>query len=212
MYQLLHQKAGRFFMRRVALVIAGLLLCVAHTTAQQISWKLDKAHSQVAFSVAHLVISEISGYFTDFDVLLTTEKNGLAGGTIEATIKTASIGTGNDRRDNHLRSSDFLSAAQFPEMKFKSTKIDKTGDDTYMITGDLTVRDRTRSVVLDTKFLGNLNEGDGGLRSVYKATTTIDRFEFGTVWNKTIETGGLVAGKNVDITLVMEFTSAPASK
>ena len=187
-------------------MVAVFSMCVASGTVQAASWKLDKAHSQVTFSVAHLVISEVTGVFKDFDVTLTADEADFSDVKVEATIKTSSIDTGNQNRDKHLRSDDFLDVEKFPEMKFKSNEIEKTGDDTYKIKGDLTIRDVTKSVVLDTKFKGSIKGMGGNVTAAFKATTTIDRFDFGTKWNKTIETGGLVAGKDVEITLLLEFT------
>jgi polyisoprenoid-binding protein YceI len=123
-------------------------------------------------------------------------------------MKTASINTDNEKRDAHLRSDDFLNAEKFPELKFRSTKVEKTGANTYRISGDLTIRNVTKPVVLDTKFLGTVKDPWGNEKIAFRGTTSIDRFEFGTTWNKTIETGGLVVGKNVDITLTMQFAKA----
>ena len=192
--------------RLVLLFTATALLCRA-AGAQTTAWKPDKAHSQVKFTVAHLVISEVTGFFREFDVAMVADKDDFESAKIEAVIRTSSIETGNERRDNHLRGDDFFNAEKFPEIRFKSTKIEKAGDNSYTITGDLTIRDATRSVTLDAKHKGIMNEARGGLRSVFKATTTIDRFAFGVQWGRMIEGGGLVAGKDVEITLSMEFTS-----
>jgi polyisoprenoid-binding protein YceI len=170
------------------------------------SWKLDKSHSQVTFSVAHLVISEVRGVFKDFDVDFSTASEDFTDATIDATIKTASIDSGIEARDKHLRADDFLNVEKYPDMKFKSTSIEKTGNDAYKIIGDLTIRDVTKRVALDTKYKGSVKDPWGNEKIAFRATTTIDRFEFGTKWNKATETGGLVAGREVEITLLMEFT------
>ena len=182
------------------------MLFVAIGSAQTGSWKLDKAHSQVTFSVTHMVISEVTGAFREFDITFSSDKEDLTDTKVDAIIKTKSIDTGNERRDNHVRSDEFLNAEKYPEMKFKSNKVEKTGQDTYKITGDLTIRDVTKSVVLETKYKGSIKDPMGNTRIAFKAATTIDRFEFGTTWNKAIETGGLVAGKDIEVTLLMEFT------
>ena len=193
-------------MKRVQTLFAVVIMCLVSGTALASSWKLDKAHSQVKFSVAHLVISEVTGVFKDFDVTLTSDKADFSDANVEATIKTYSIDTGNENRDKHLRSDDFLNSEKFPEMKFKSTGVEKTGDDTYKIKGDLTIRDVTKSVLLDTKFRGTIAGMRGNTTAAFKATTTINRFDFGAMWDKTIEAGGLIAGRDVEITLLMEFT------
>ncbi|MBM2841459.1 MAG: YceI family protein [Bacteroidetes bacterium] len=194
-------------MRRVASAIIAVSMITTVCGAQTTAWKLDKAHSQAKFTVAHLVISEVTGFFRDFDITMVTNKDDFTDANIETIIKASSIETGNERRDNHLRGDDFFDAVKFPEIKFKSTMIEKTGESAYRITGDLTIRGVTKSVVLDTKHKGILTDVRGSLRSVFKATTTIDRFDFGVKWDRLIEGGGLVAGKDVDITLSMEFTS-----
>jgi len=179
-------------------------------TAQTI-WKADKAHSKIDFSVTHMVIAEVDGRFTDFDATLTASKDDFIDAKITATIKTTSITTDNDFRDKHLRSDDFFNADKYPEIKFKSTSIEKTGDNTYKIIGDLTIRDTTRSVVLDTKYNGQV-VAMGATKIAFKATTTINRFDYGVHWDKTIESGGLVVGKNVDITLLLEFNKQSDEK
>jgi len=190
---------------KTLLTLAGAGLIAAGTTSAQTTWKLDKSHSNVKFAVAHLVIAEIDGRFKDFDATITHTKDDLSDMKIEATIKTASIDTDNERRDGHLRSDDFLNAEQFPNITFKSTGVEKTGADTYKITGDLTIRDITKPVVLDTKFGGTVKDPRGNTKSAFRATTKIDRFEFGTKWKNAIETGGLVAGKDINVTLLLSF-------
>ncbi|HCV42445.1 MAG TPA: polyisoprenoid-binding protein [Bacteroidetes bacterium] len=182
------------------------MLFVAICGAQTAGWKLDKSHSQVTFSVAHLVISEVRGVFKEFDVDFSTASEDFTDATIDATIKTASIDSGIEARDKHLRADDFLGVEKYPDMKFKSTKIEKAGSDTYKITGDLTIREVTKTVVLDTKYKGSIKDPWGNEKMAFRATTTIDRLVFGTKWNKATETGGLVAGREVEITLLMEFT------
>jgi polyisoprenoid-binding protein YceI len=174
-------------------------------SGQVTTWKADKVHSRVEFSVAHMVVAEVTGRFRDFDVTMQTTKDDLTDAKIDATIQTPSIDTDNPNRDRHLSSDDFLNVEKYPEMHFKSTSVEKTGVNTYRITGDLTIRDITKSVVLDTRFNGSITDQGGHTRAGFKATTAIDRFEFGTKWNKMVEAGGLVAGRTVNITLLMEF-------
>ena len=185
----------------LSLAVAALMLS---TTSAQTNWKVDKSHSNVDFTVTHLVISEVRGSFKDFDATFASEKADFTDMKLNATIKTASVFTDNERRDNHLRSIDFFNADSFPNITFKSTSVKKTGNDTYEILGDLTIRNITKPVVLATKYKGAV-EAFGGSRVAFKATTSIDRFEFGTIWDKKIETGGLVVGKEVNITLSMAF-------
>lgn len=185
--------------------ILALVMFATISTQAQTKWVLDKAHSNVNFAVSHMVFSEVTGLFRDFDATLVAAKDDLTDAKIEATIKTASIDTQNERRDNHLRSDDFLNAEKHPEIKFVSTAIEKAGEGAYKITGNLTIRDVTKPVVLHTEFRGTVTDPWGNVKSGFKATTTIDRFEFGTKWNKVLETGGLVAGREIDVTLLLQF-------
>ena len=187
------------------LLIAFATTIMSGGLSDRTTWKADKSHSQVQFSVSHMGIAEVTGRFTEFDVTVVGSEDDFADATIEATIKTPSINTDNERRDGHLRSDDFLNVEKFPEMNFRSTSVKKTGKDTYAISGDLTIRDVTKSVVLDTRFKGTIKDTRGGKKAAFKAVTTINRFEFGTKWKGVLDTGGLIAGENVDITLLMEL-------
>ncbi len=192
-------------MLRVLLLILAVLLAgpAAHT---QNVWKMDKSHSQVLFSVSHMVLSEVTGTFRDFDVMLESSRDDFTDAKVSATIKAQSIDTQNERRDGHLKSNDFLNAEKFPEIKFQSTTIEKTGNDSYRISGNLTIRDVTKPVVLEATYRGMIDDPWGNQRIGFRATTTIDRFDFGVSWNNALETGGLIVGKDVQITLLMEFT------
>jgi polyisoprenoid-binding protein YceI len=180
------------------LLIGGMLF------AQNQTWSIDKSHSNVGFSVSHLVITEVDGKFTDYDATLETDSKGVPV-KVSATIKTGSINTDNTDRDNHLRSDDFFNSEKFPEMKFVSKSVKKDGKDKYKITGDLTIRDVTKTVTLDVKFNGQTNDPWGNTKSGWFATTKINRFDYNLKWNNTIETGGLVVGKEVTINLKLQF-------
>lgn len=191
-------------MKRFTIIVAAVLLS-ATTMVSQTIWKADKAHSQIRFSVVHMLISEVEGNFIDFEASMTQPNEGdFSGSTVEATIKAASINTDNEFRDKHLRSDDFFNADSFPTIIFKSTKFEKSGDNSYLVTGNLTIRSETKPVVLTARMTGMI-ETRGSKRIGFKATTTIDRFEFGTKWNRALETGGLVVSKAVDVTLLFEF-------
>ncbi len=191
-------------MKYTVAILLSFILSVSVLTGQSI-WKTDKPHSRVNFSVSHMVIAEVTGRFKEFDATLVTSKDDFSDMKIETTIKTSSIDTDNEDRDSHLQSDDFFNAEKFPEITFKSTKVESDGIGHYKITGDLTIRDVTKSVVLDTRFNGTVKDNRGNLKAGFKATTTIDRFDYGVKWDKTLDSGGLIAGKNVDITLLFEF-------
>jgi polyisoprenoid-binding protein YceI len=190
-------------MKRLVVVLFAIIVVFAFGKAQS-EWKFDKFHSSVTFSVRHMVISEVSGNFKDFSVVLKSEKEDFSDATVESVIQVASISTDNDYRDKHLKSDDFFNAEKFPEIKFKSAKFEKLGDNKYKITGDLTIRDVTKTVTFDA-ILNGILKTDKGLLSAWKATTTINRFDYNLKWNQTIETGGLIVGKDVTITLNLEL-------
>ncbi|HUN67092.1 MAG TPA: YceI family protein [Bacteroidota bacterium] len=189
--------------RNIALVLL-LALSLAGASAQT-TWKGDKAHSTVRFSVTHMLINEVSGRFTDFDVTLTQGKDDFSGSTVEAVIKTASVTTDNEMRDNHLKTDDFFNVEKYPTISFKSTSFEKTGENTYKIAGNLTIRDVTKPVVLDAKYTGSLTDQRGNTKAGFRATTTVNRFDYGVKWNRTLDQGGLIVSKEVEITLLFEM-------
>jgi len=192
-----------------SLMVALLLAVIAVSLhADPKVWKIDPVHSKVQFNVSHMVISEVTGIFRDFAATVRSSSDDFSDMQVESTIQTASVSTDNDQRDNHLRSDDFLSAQKFPAMVFKSTRVERTGKDTYKVYGDLTIRDVTRSVILDASLNGVIKDPYGNMRAGFKATTSIDRFDYGVRWDKVLDTGGLIAGKNVSITLLFELVQA----
>jgi polyisoprenoid-binding protein YceI len=182
-----------------------ILFAISFTSFAQISWEMDKVHSAVKFGVSHLVIATVEGNFKEFNSKLTTKADGSLD-KIEADIKTSSVNTENEQRDNHLKSDDFFSSAKFPDMTFVSTSIKKVGKDNYKVTGDLTIRGVTKSVVLDTKHNGTIKDPWGNTRSGWTASGKINRFDFGLAWSKALEAGGLVVGKEVTISINAEFS------
>jgi polyisoprenoid-binding protein YceI len=190
-------------MNRTTKIFFTALAVFGIATAQS-EWRLDKAHSSITFTVQHMVISSVTGSFKDFAITLKSAKNDFSDATVQSTIKVASLSTDNDRRDNHLRSDDFFNAEKYPEINFKSTSFEKLSDTKYKITGDLTIRDVTKNVTFDAVLNGTLKT-DRGMLSAWKATTTINRFDYNLKWNKTIETGGLIVGQDVIITLNLEL-------
>jgi polyisoprenoid-binding protein YceI len=195
-------------MRKTLFSLVVLALMVGRLSAQPVMWTVDKAHSHVRFTVSHLVIAEVEGRFKDFDVTLKNSKEDFTDAELEAKIQVASIDTDNERRDKHLRSADFLDAEKHPEITFKSTGFEKTGKDTYKVKGNLTIRGNTKPVVLDAKYNGTVKDPYGNTKVAFRATTAINRFDFGTVWDAKIETGGLVAGEIVNITILFEGNKA----
>jgi len=168
------------------------------------NWAVDKAHTNVKFSVSHLVISDVDGTFKSFDGNMDASKPDFSDAKINFTVEVASINTDNDQRDNHLKSDDFLNAAKYPQMKFVSTSFTPQGDNKYKLVGNLTIRDITKPVTFDVKY-GGTASAFGGTHAGFKATTKIDRFDYNLKWSKATEAGGLVAGKDVEITINVDF-------
>jgi polyisoprenoid-binding protein YceI len=186
----------------ILLMIVGLSQLALFS---QTKWNVDNAHSSVKFSVSHLVISDVEGAFKKFSGSITTDKVDFDGATISFTVDIKSISTDNEMRDNHLKSPDFFDADKFPEMSFKSTSFKKLKDNKYDLLGDLTIHGITKPTKFTVTFGGTANDGMGNTKAGFKATTIIDRFEFGLKWSKATETGGLVVGKDVTINLSLEF-------
>ncbi len=180
-----------------------MLVATAFVSAQS-NWKLDKAHSSITFTVRHMVISEVTGSFKDFTVALTSAKDDFSDAEVQSTIKVGSLSTDNAMRDGHLKSDDFFNAEKYPEINFKSTSFEKLGDNKYKVTGDLTIRDVTKNVTFDATLNGTLKT-ERGVLSAWKATTTINRFDYNLKWSKSLETGGLIVGQDVIITLNLEL-------
>ncbi len=171
------------------------------------SYEVDPPHTNVGFSVRHMVLSKVSGEFKDFDVDLKWDEKDLDNSYLEARIKAASIDTDNEKRDKHLKSADFLDAENYPEIIFESEKIEKT-EDGYVAHGNLTIRGVTKQVSLPFNVLGQFVQPDGKTRIGFEASLTIDRFDYNVSWDKILDTGGLVVGEDIEIDIQAEFVSA----
>jgi polyisoprenoid-binding protein YceI len=171
------------------------------------TWKLDPTHSELSFSVRHLAISKVKGKFETFDATLVTAED-LADTTLDATIDIASVNTNQKDRDNHLRTSDFFLVDEHPTATFTSTKFDIDGDD-FTVTGDLTLRGVTKSVVLKGEFGGVITDGYGQTKAGASATTKINRHDFGVSWNATLEAGGLTLADDVTLNFDLQFVLQP---
>jgi polyisoprenoid-binding protein YceI len=177
------------------------------TTAATSTWSIDPAHTTVEFSVKHLMISTVRGHFGAVTgTIVLDEQNPLAS-TVTAEIDVTSINTRQEQRDAHLRSADFFDVETFPSIKFQSTRIERDGDH-FEVVGNLTIRNVTREVVLHTSDEGRGGDPWGGQRAGFSATTKIDRREFGLTWNQALETGGVVVGNDIKISLEVEAVKA----
>jgi polyisoprenoid-binding protein YceI len=186
----------------VLLVVVILALNVV-TQAEQ--WQIDPVHSSVNFRVTHLVISKVNGKFNDFSGTVNFDGKDVSNGTVEVTVKTASIDTGVDRRDAHLKSADFFDVEKYPEMTFKSKKVVKGEGQKFQLIGDLTIHGVTKEVTFDCEFFGAADMM-GTQKAGFSATTRINRQDYGVSWSKTLDSGGLVASNDVDITIDVELS------
>lgn len=167
-------------------------------------WSLDKVHSNVKFTITHLVVSEVEGTFKLFDGSMENTKGDFSDAKISFTVDVNSINTDNDYRDKHLKSDDFFNAEKYPSMKFESTSFTPQGGNKYKLAGNLTIRDVTKPVVFDVTYGGTVN-AMGAERVGFKAKTTINRFDYNLKWDKATETGGLVVSKEVEIAVNVEL-------
>jgi len=174
------------------------------------SWQIDAAHTNVEFAVRHLMISTVKSRFGDVSGTLTLDPNDPTAATAEVTIKTASIDTRQEQRDAHLRSPDFFEAEKYPVITFRSTRIEGDTDAEFLLYGDLTIRGVTRGIVLNVTRDGQGTDPWGGQRVAFSATGKIDRKAFGLTYNQALETGGVVVGDEIKISIDAEFTAATA--
>jgi polyisoprenoid-binding protein YceI len=180
-------------------VIALVFICV-QSMGQATKWVVDKGHSNVKFTVTHYAVSEVEGNFKIFDGSMEHTKADFTDAKVAFTVDVNSINTESERRDGHLKGDDFFNAPQYPQMKFVSTGMKALGNNKFQLSGNLTIRDITKPVVFDVSYGGTINAGQGR-KSGFKAKATIDRFDYNLKWDRAIEAGGLVVGKDFDINI-----------
>ncbi len=193
-------KHVRFALLAVILPLAGFVTLGQLAT----TYTADKAHSELGFKVRHLGISNVRGEFTDYDATVTMDGEDISTLMAEATIKTASINTGIERRDNHLKSDDFFNAEQFPAMTFKSKAVRNINGSSFELVGDLTIRDVTKEVVFEAEYLGAGKMMETA-KVGFEAETVINRFDYNLKWDNLTEAGGFVVGEEVTIELALEL-------
>jgi len=176
------------------------------------TWNLDTVHSAVGFSVRHLVFAKVRGRFTSWSGSLQLSDDDLAQSSVEVSIDAASIDTGTADRDTHLKSPDFFDVESFPKLSFRSNRIESLGGDRYRVYGDLTIKDVTREVVLESEFSGRAKDPWGNDRVAFTAKASLDRRDFGLKWNQALETGGVVVGERVDLEIEVQAVKAAATR
>ena len=174
------------------------------TAVATTTWNIDASHSQAEFAVRHMMISTVKGQFNQLEGAIEVDEDNPLTTRVRASIDVASIDTRDETRDNHLRSDDFFGAEQFPKIAFVSKRIERVDGESYKLVGDLTIRDVTREVVLDTEFEGQVQDPWKNQRAGFTATTQINRKDYNVSFNAALETGGLVVSDKVKITLHIE--------
>jgi polyisoprenoid-binding protein YceI len=170
------------------------------------TWNIDPAHAAAEFKVKHMMISNVKGKFSGLSGVLKLDETDYTHSTVEASIPVASVNTGDEKRDGHLKSPDFFDAEKFPAMTFKSTNIDSTGGGDYEVTGDLTIHGVSKSVVLKVEDVSEPSKDPWGNHRIgLSGTTKINRKDFGLTYNAALETGGVLVGEEVTITLDVQF-------
>jgi polyisoprenoid-binding protein YceI len=171
------------------------------------AWTLDPAHSQIEFSVKHMMVTTVRGQFRKFTVDVDFDEEHPERSSVEAHLDASSIETGMEARDVHLRSADFFDAAKYPELSFRSTGIVPDGD-AYKIVGDLSIRGETRQITLEAEIGGIVPNLQGGRRAAFNATAKISRKAWGLTWNVALESGGFLVGDDIKITIDLAVLQA----
>jgi polyisoprenoid-binding protein YceI len=192
-------------MVRRLLIVSAVALSAPALAA---TWQIDPAHSNVSFSVRHMMVSNVRGEFSKVSGTIEGDEKTPAQAVINATIDAASIDTREEKRDTHLKSADFLDVATYPTITFKSKKIEPSGTGQFKVTGDLTLHGVTKEVVLDVSDVtAPIKDPMGKTRAGAHAATRINRKDFGINWSKTMDGGGLMVGDDVNISVDVEATT-----
>lgn len=199
-------------MKKLAVFLFGAAVALS-APAFAADYVVDKQHTNIGFSVKHLMISNVKGNFTDFEGTFSFDDKTKSLTAAETSIKSASIFTNEPKRDEHLKSPDFFDAAKFPAITFKLKKAVSAGGSKMKVVGDLTIRGVTKEVALDGEFEGSAKDPWGNTRAAFTASGVINRTDFGLKWNKLLDEGGVVVGEEVKLLLELEgIMQKPAAK
>ena len=169
------------------------------------TYKIDPSHSEITFKVKHLVISTVTGHFSTFDGSLTADKPDFSDAVVDFEADVDSISTKSEQRDTHLKSDDFFSADKFPKITFKSTSVEKTDGNDFVLNGDLTIRDVTKSIALNVEHGGNVVDPWGNTREGFELTGKINRKDFGLTWNGITDAGSVMVSEEVKFLINVEM-------
>lgn len=182
-----------------------VLVLLSTTLIAQVSWKLDKPHTKIGFTVTHMLITDVDGNFKEYSGSIVSQNDDFQNAKIEFEAEIASIFTDNNSRDKHLKSDDFFNAEKFPTLKFVSKSFTKIEGKNYKLVGDFTMKGVTKEVTFDVKYNGTITDPWGKTRAGFKISGEIDRFDYNLNWNKALETGGLVVSNEVEIDIKIEL-------
>ncbi len=175
------------------------------------AWQIDSAHSEINFSVRHMMISKVRGSFEAFSGSVNFDEDNPTNTTVDISIDAASINTREDQRDGHLRSPDFLNVDEYPTLTFKSSKVEQIDAETGKLYGDLTIRGVSKPVVLDVEYAGQAKSPWGTTSAGFSAKTSINRTDWGLTWNQALETGGILVGEKITIEIELELVKQAES-
>ncbi len=191
-------------MKKYLIIFISILLIHCGTKGQSTTWKIDPVHSSIQFDVTHLVVSTVTGKFTEFSGSIVSKKDSFEKAQINVDVSVNSIDTENLTRDKHLKQDDFFNAEKYPKISFRSKSFALTSENTYTLIGDLTIRDVTKEISLVVKNSGTIDTGSK-IISGFKANFKINRFDFNLKWDDTLDSGSLVVGEEVDIRMNLEL-------
>ena len=191
-------------MRNKVLAIAlAVVMSMAYSVFAADTYVVDASHSSISFAVRHMGLAKVRGGFTNFSVAIQYDEKDLTKSSVQVTIKTASINTGNEGRDNHLRSPDFFDVEKYPEITFVSEKIEKK-EDGFVAHGTLTMHGVAKHIGLPFNLIGPIKDMQGGMRLAVEAETKLNRQDYGVTWSKTLDAGGLVVGNEITVEIQAE--------
>ena len=192
-------------MKKTILILSSFILIFTSINAQETNWAFDKTHSKIQFDVTHMVISEVSGQFQEYEGTVVTSKEDFSDARIDFSIDVKSIDTDNEDRDKHLHSADFFDIEKYPKITFKSKSMKKTGENQFKLTGDYTMHGVTKEIALDVKYGGTVKDPYGNIKAGFKITGIINRADFGLKYNSVMDSGGMLIGEEVTITCKIEL-------
>lgn len=173
-----------------------------------VTWNLDPSHSEVQFKVRHLMITNVTGHFSDFSVTATSDDDQFSNPSVSFSAKVESLSTNNEQRDGHLKGVDFFDVEKYPEIHFVSTGANRNDDGDIILTGDLTIRDVTRPVSVKVEFGGVAKDPWGNSKAGFTVTGKINRTEFGLSWNASLETGGVLVSEEIRLSAEIQLVKA----